>query len=438
MRARAWVARDAAPGAARARAVTRAPVPRGGGQPLDRATRAAVEPRFGHDFGRVRVHTGAEADQAARELGARAFTTGSDIVFAGGQYAPQTPGGRRLLAHELGHVVQQRSARPPTVDWLPVSRPGDVHERSADAAAEAVTSGRAAPSLAALAGPLVQGQFGEVRLKEHKDEVFARLKLDYAKARKQNTALSKLSSLGWETKLASVAGGAYKDLADLWSKGQVDAFADAVASKQFDLGFPERSIDGIIGPGTWARMAGLGEAMAGIATVVSKDAQDLCYKGSEERLKRGYQMATGKGFELPADATAPDFNAILASMPGRMKDVELRYRGTGAAGALVYAGLGEFVPQSDIFKGGLRPGAAMQVWKHQNAYDLLRAGEITEGGKRRRITGTDANFYGTSFVFIRYDTETNERILVRHFSGTEWHKQADFDVWVAANTVEKR
>ena len=438
MRARAWVARDAAPGTARAGSVARATVPRGGGRPLDRATRAAAEPRFGHDFGRVRVHTGAEADQAARELGARAFTTGSDIVFAGGQYAPHTPAGRRVLAHELGHVVQQRSAPPPTVDWLPVSRPGDAHERSADAAAEAVTSGRPAPSLAALAGPLIQGQFGEVRLREHKDEVFARLKLDYAKARKQNTALSKVSSLGWETKLASVAGGAYKDLADLWSKGQTDAFADAVASKQFDLGFPERTIDGIIGPGTWARMAGLGEAMASIATVVSKDAQDLCYKGSEERLKRGYQMATGKGFELPADATASEFNAILASMPGRMKDVELKYRGTGAAGALVYAGLGEFVAQSDIFKGGLRPGAAMQVWGHKEAYDLLRAGEITEGGKRRRITGTDANFYGTSFVFIRYDTETNERILVRHFSGTEWHKKSDFAVWVAANTVEKR
>jgi hypothetical protein len=184
---------------------------------------------------------------------------------------------------------------------------------------------------------------------------------------------------------------------------------------------PEKSIDGIVGPGTWSRMAGLGEAMASIATVLSPDAQRLCYKGSEERINRGYRMATGRGFELPEDATASVFNAILATMPGRMKDVELQYRGTGAAGALVYSGLGEFVPRADIFKGGLRPGAAMQVWKHKDAYDLLRAGEITEG---------DANFYGTSFVFIRYDTDTNERILVRHFSGTEWHTQADFDVWV--------
>jgi hypothetical protein len=115
------------------------------------------------------------------------------------------------------------------MDWLPVSRPGDLDERSADAAAEAVSSGRPALSLAALAGPVVQGQFGEVRRKAHKDEVFARLRIDYAKARKQNTALAKLGSLGWEAKLATVAGGAYEDLADLWSKGEADAFADAVA-----------------------------------------------------------------------------------------------------------------------------------------------------------------------------------------------------------------
>jgi hypothetical protein len=449
MRTRALAARDATPGATRVAAagksglardvlLVRTAVSGSGGRPLDRVTRAVVEPRFGHDFGHVRVHTDATANRTARDLGARAFTWGHHIVFASNQYVPHSPAGKRLLVHELSHVVQQQSVPPARMlGWLPVSQPGDLYERSADAAAEAVTKGRPAPSLATLAGPTVQGQFGEVRLKEHKDAVLARLRIDYAKARKQNMALSKIGALGWETKLPAVAGGAYKDLADLWSKGEFDAFADAVASRQFDLNLPEMSIDGIIGPGTWARMAGLGEAMASITTVLSPDAQRLCYKGSEERLKRGYQLASGRGFELPEDATASEFNAILASMPGRMKDIAVKYRGTGAAGALVYAGLGEFVPQADIFKGGLRPGAAMQVWGHKNAYDLLLAGEITEKGKRRRITEADANFYGTSFVFVRYDTDTNERILVRHFSGTEWHKQADFDVWVAANTIQK-
>ena len=77
------------------------------------------------------------------------------------------------------------------------------------------------------------------------------------------------------------------------------------------------------------------------------------------------------------------------------------------------------------------------MWGRRNAYDLLRAGEITQQGKKRRISAADANFFGTSFVFVRYDTATNERILVRHFSGTEWHKRSDFAVWVAANTIHK-
>ena len=79
----------------------------GGGAPLPDSERAYFEPRLGHSFAGVRVHTGAGAAAAATRLGARAFTHGSDVAFASGEYAPQTEGGRRLLAHELVHVVQQ-------------------------------------------------------------------------------------------------------------------------------------------------------------------------------------------------------------------------------------------------------------------------------------------------------------------------------------------
>jgi hypothetical protein len=78
-----------------------------GGRPLDRATRDFMEPRFGHDFSGVRVHTGAEAARSARSVQARAFTVGQDIVFGGGEYAPGTNAGQRLLAHELTHTIQQ-------------------------------------------------------------------------------------------------------------------------------------------------------------------------------------------------------------------------------------------------------------------------------------------------------------------------------------------
>jgi hypothetical protein len=76
------------------------------GQPLDAATRAFMEPRFGHDFSSVRIHTDVEAAQSARQLHASAYTVGDHIVFAEGRLAPSTPEGDRLLAHELAHVVQ--------------------------------------------------------------------------------------------------------------------------------------------------------------------------------------------------------------------------------------------------------------------------------------------------------------------------------------------
>lgn len=83
------------------------PMGLGVGEPLAKAERDFFEPRFGRGFGGVRLHTGAEAAESARSLGARAYTVGQDIVFAGGEYAPHTAPGRRLLAHELAHTVQQ-------------------------------------------------------------------------------------------------------------------------------------------------------------------------------------------------------------------------------------------------------------------------------------------------------------------------------------------
>jgi hypothetical protein len=82
------------------------------GQPLDPASLAYFEPRFGHDFSRVRVHTDQRATDAARDLAAHAFTIGEHIVFGRRQYAPDGATGAHLLAHELTHVVQQRAGGP--------------------------------------------------------------------------------------------------------------------------------------------------------------------------------------------------------------------------------------------------------------------------------------------------------------------------------------
>jgi hypothetical protein len=77
------------------------------GRPLDSDSRNFFEPRFGRDFGAVRIHTNAQAVNSARSVNALAYTVGSNVVFNSGQYAPQSDQGRRLLAHELTHVVQQ-------------------------------------------------------------------------------------------------------------------------------------------------------------------------------------------------------------------------------------------------------------------------------------------------------------------------------------------
>lgn len=80
------------------------------GRPLEPALRKEMEQRFGHDFSRVRVHTGTTAEQSARDVNAQAYTVGHNMVFGGGKFAPGTQEGRWLIAHELTHVVQQGRA----------------------------------------------------------------------------------------------------------------------------------------------------------------------------------------------------------------------------------------------------------------------------------------------------------------------------------------
>jgi len=80
------------------------------GEPLEPVLRQDMEQRFGHDFSRVRVHFDAVADRSARDVNANAYAVGHHIAFAAGRYAPATRDGRRLIAHELTHVVQQSGA----------------------------------------------------------------------------------------------------------------------------------------------------------------------------------------------------------------------------------------------------------------------------------------------------------------------------------------
>ncbi|HEX2964297.1 MAG TPA: DUF4157 domain-containing protein [Syntrophorhabdaceae bacterium] len=80
------------------------------GQPLDSTTRAYMEPRFGHDFSKVKVHTDTKAARSAQDVNALAYTVGLNVVFGSGQYAPRTTQGKRLIAHELTHIAQQNGS----------------------------------------------------------------------------------------------------------------------------------------------------------------------------------------------------------------------------------------------------------------------------------------------------------------------------------------
>jgi hypothetical protein len=100
-----------------------------------------MEPRFGHDFSRVRVHTDAKAAASAMAVNALAYTVGHNVVFGTGQYRPTTLEGRKLLAHELTHVVQQngQSSAP-----ISVSSPADASELEASQAATTILTGQSA------------------------------------------------------------------------------------------------------------------------------------------------------------------------------------------------------------------------------------------------------------------------------------------------------
>jgi len=109
---------------------------RGAGAPLDGAMRERMESGFGASFGAVRVHADAEADALNRRLTARAFTTGNDIFLRG----DASPADARLMAHELSHVVQQRSMSSGGGSNLRVGAANDPHEHAADAAAASLPS----------------------------------------------------------------------------------------------------------------------------------------------------------------------------------------------------------------------------------------------------------------------------------------------------------
>ncbi|MGQ4489479.1 DUF4157 domain-containing protein [Streptomyces sp. SAS_281] len=137
----------------------------GGGTPLDTETRVDLENRMGADFSDVRIHNDSAAHESAKGVGAHAYTVGNNVVFQRDAYDPSSPQGRTTLAHELTHVIQQRSGPVEGTEapgGIRVSDPSDRFEREAVANADRVLTdpapapAPAAPTAAPSAAPAVQ------------------------------------------------------------------------------------------------------------------------------------------------------------------------------------------------------------------------------------------------------------------------------------------
>jgi hypothetical protein len=202
------------------------------GSPLDAQTRAYMESGFGHDFSRVRVHTDARAAESARDVNALAYTVGRDVVFGAGRFAPNTSDGRRLIAHELAHTIQQSGDTSSSSGPLSFSEPGDSHEREADAAAERVAAAtpdagdaRAAERVASDAPPV--------------PNIAARKQIAKAPAAGPDKYSAQSALLDWKEKADAFLQGARAWLAANWT-----AYLGMTSSNP-SLGWQESGIYGV-------------------------------------------------------------------------------------------------------------------------------------------------------------------------------------------------
>jgi len=145
---------------------------KGAGRSLQPEVKQFMEPRFGYDFSNVRLHTDSFAAKTAQDLGAEAFTIGKDVFFGTGRYNPESIEGKKLIAHELTHVVQQGGELHNKSRKSIISLPKDTVEREADHIADKVMSGDYA-SLRGMTSPLlIQRQ-----VEERKEERVAEAKV---------------------------------------------------------------------------------------------------------------------------------------------------------------------------------------------------------------------------------------------------------------------
>jgi hypothetical protein len=141
-------------------------VGKGGGQPLGGSLQADMEGRLGADFSDVRVHTDSKASESARAVQANAYTVGSDVVVRSDRWSPESQDGKKTIAHELTHVMQQRAGPVDGTsqgDGVSVSNPADPFERAAERNAESAMAIPAPSAAPATTGASAQLDAEEVQ-----------------------------------------------------------------------------------------------------------------------------------------------------------------------------------------------------------------------------------------------------------------------------------
>jgi hypothetical protein len=278
------------------------------GEPLEPTTKHFFEARFGHDFSRVRIHSGAAAEESARQVNASAYTVGHNIVFGAGQFAPGTEAGRRLLAHELAHVVQQSkekrsSHNPPAEGETSAVPPRAGHPFGATGSGRSLgqrnTSIVQRPAPLSPFNPEITGAGKELARQPTKVNVNALAPALAKKLRekKRNEVLSAIENLGQADRDALDAAAAR-----LLTRDQSEALRRVIRFVRHKPGaMPAKDVVTVVDPGTAEPKAKADKVAAGAVEFhrgvsmqsgasTSTEAFSLTYKGTDAADMRWLQF----------------------------------------------------------------------------------------------------------------------------------------------------
>ncbi len=311
------------------------------GEPLPGALRQRFEQRFGKDLSQVRLHRSAQAAQAAETLSARAFTHGQEIALGPGEYAPHTPGGERLLAHEVAHTLQPQppgvALRQPKPKGKPKDKPKAAAKSDLEKAGELIGSGltkidagkdtdlKAAPKLlrdgVKLLKKAAAKETGERKAKMERIAAAMETVAVYAEAAgAKSGGLAKVQSAFADKNKdilgrAEIAGGQFEKAADLY-KGLPQDFTDIFK----DLAFNDPGLNLMfVANATEARLRYM-ESMSQAGAAPKKyppgpDEVEAYFtrlgatKAKDEDIVKAYEDYAGAFFEhAPRDIVATDMS----------------------------------------------------------------------------------------------------------------------------------